>query len=66
MKTRLRGFNGHPTTLTVGSCPTCGKAGYVSRREAKRAARGMFPGTHHKAVKCGQWWHIQRVWGETR
>lgn len=64
MSTAIRGFNGHPTTLTVGTCPDCGKACYTSRRMARRAARGMFPGTHHRAVPCGQYWHIERVRGE--
>lgn len=66
MTTRTRGWNGHPTTLTTGRCPRCGKAMYPSRKAARRAARGMFPGIHHRAVQCGQSWHFQRVWGEAK
>ncbi|MFE6362914.1 hypothetical protein ACFVP3_23310 [Streptomyces sp. NPDC057806] len=66
MRTAVRNFNGPPAHLTVGTCPDCGKACFASRRDAKRAARGMFPGAHHRAVPCGQYWHIQRVWGDPR
>ncbi|WND34016.1 hypothetical protein RI578_06770 [Streptomyces sp. BB1-1-1] len=65
MKTAIRNFNGHPQQLAVGRCPDCGKATYLSRRDAKRAARGMFPGVHHRPVQCGDRWHIQRVSGES-
>ncbi|MFF3847984.1 hypothetical protein [Streptomyces sp. NPDC002328] len=65
MKTR-RSFTPHPDKLTVGLCPNCGKATYRTRREAKRAARGMFPGTHHRPFQCGQRWHIQLLRGESR
>ncbi|MGW6292431.1 hypothetical protein [Streptomyces sp. NPDC055058] len=58
-----RGWNGHPTTLSLGSCPTCGKAMYISRVVAKRAAKGMFPGLRHRPVQCGQRWHIELVRG---
>ncbi|MFJ4365124.1 hypothetical protein ACIP4S_13330 [Streptomyces chartreusis] len=64
MSTAIRNFNGPPAFLTVGSCPECGRACYISRRLANRAAKGMFPGAHHQAIPCGQYWHIQRVRGE--
>jgi hypothetical protein len=66
MSTVLRAFTGPPSRLTVGTCPDCGRACYTSRRSARRAAKGMFPGAHHRPVQCGQYWHIQRVWGEHR
>jgi len=59
-------FNPHPDKLTVGLCPSCGKAIYRTRREAKRAARGMFPGQHHRPVQCGAAWHIELVRGDAR
>lgn len=65
MKTR-RGFNAHPDKLMVGLCPACGKATYRSRRDAKRAAKGMFPGAHHRPVQCGQHWHIHLMSGESQ
>ncbi|MCM1977186.1 hypothetical protein [Streptomyces sp. G1] len=66
MKTAIRDFNGPPAQLMVGTCLACGKASFASRRDAKRAARSMFPGVHHRAVRCGERWHLQRVWGEAK
>ncbi|WP_329214955.1 hypothetical protein OG352_05620 [Streptomyces sp. NBC_01485] len=66
MKTAIRDFNGSPKNLSVGKCPDCGKASYLSRRDAKHAARAMFPALHHRPVKCGQRWHNERMRGETR
>ncbi|MFJ9114425.1 hypothetical protein ACIRJO_02630 [Streptomyces sp. NPDC102394] len=59
-----RNFVGPPSQLAVSLCASCGKACCASRRDAKRAARAMFPGVHHKVVQCGEYWHIQRVRGE--
>lgn len=66
MKTAIRDFHGPPQQLMVGICQRCGKASFATRRDAKRAARGMFPGQHHRPVQCGDRWHMQRVWGEPR
>ncbi|CBG73072.1 hypothetical protein SCAB_60531 [Streptomyces scabiei 87.22] len=66
MKAAARQFYGHPTQLTVGLCHDCGKANYLTRREAKRAARAMFPGAHHRPFPCGQYWHIELVRGGSR
>ncbi|MEU3899796.1 hypothetical protein [Streptomyces sp. NPDC045251] len=66
MKTAIRAFHGHPQRLAVGRCPACGRATYLSRRDARRAAKGMFPGVHHQIVQCGDRWHMQRVRGESR
>ncbi|MGW0574796.1 hypothetical protein ACWD25_02270 [Streptomyces sp. NPDC002920] len=66
MKTAIRDFNGPPRFLMVGRCPRCGKACYLSRRDAKRAAKGMFPGVRHRPVQCGDSWHIQQVRGEAQ
>lgn len=63
MKAAIRGFNPPPKFLAVGRCATCGKASYISRRDAKRAAKGMFPGLHHRPVQCGNRWHIQQIRG---
>lgn len=64
MTVGVREFNGPPSFLTVGTCGGCGKASYLTRREAKRAARGMYPSAHHRPVKCGQYWHIELVRGQ--
>lgn len=66
MRTAIRDFNGPASQLMVGTCRACGKASFGSRRDAKRAAKAMFPGVHHRPVPCGERWHMQRVWGETR
>jgi hypothetical protein len=66
VKTAIREFNGPPRYLNVGKCAACGKASYLSRRDAKRAAKGMFPGRHHRPAKCGERWHLELVRGESQ
>lgn len=43
-----------------GICPleTCGKTRYLTRRDAKKVARNLFPGDHLTAYPCGDWWHF--------
>ncbi|MFC6883401.1 hypothetical protein [Actinomadura yumaensis] len=41
-----------------GSCPECGKTRYASRREAKKAARKLYPGAHMQAYPCGVFFHV--------
>ncbi|MCC9154852.1 hypothetical protein LZP81_31080 [Streptomyces parvulus] len=66
MTAGLRNFSGHPRQLMVGTCPKDGKACFLSRQDARRAARGMFPGQHHRAFKCGDRWHFQRLGRDAR
>lgn len=66
MSSVIRDFNGPPRQLMVGFCPRHGKASFLSRVDAKRAAKGMFPGQHHRPVRCGDRWHFERVWGGAR
>ena len=44
--------------LQVGMCGACGRARYVSRREARYAARLASPGTRLRAYRCGTSWHL--------
>ncbi|MFD4258174.1 hypothetical protein ACFWR9_11225 [Streptomyces sp. NPDC058534] len=63
MSTVIRDFSGPPAHLMVGYCKPCGRASFLSRRDAKRAAKGMFPGQHHRPIRCGDRWHFRRMWG---
>lgn len=42
----------------IGTCTTCGKRCYVTKRAAKTAARALHPGDHLNAYRCGPWWHL--------
>jgi hypothetical protein len=42
----------------VGRCPECGKRRYLSKREAKAAARTVHRGAHLAAYACGDYWHL--------
>jgi hypothetical protein len=44
--------------LQAGTCGACGRAQYVSRREARYAARLGSPGTRLRAYRCGTSWHL--------
>ncbi|SES04265.1 hypothetical protein [Streptomyces qinglanensis] len=46
-----------PEHLALGTCPTCGRKSYLTRREARRAARAIHPHTALRAYKCGDHWH---------
>ena len=37
-------------------CPDCGKVRYLSRADAKRAARAK--SQRARAYRCGQFWHL--------
>lgn len=39
----------------IGTCPTCGKRCFVTRRTAKTEARRL--GGHMHVYRCGDWWH---------
>jgi hypothetical protein len=60
----------HPGTNHLGNCATCGKHRFVTRKDAKRAARFLHPEDAMRAYRCGPWWHYGhtspwRVRGET-
>jgi hypothetical protein len=42
----------------IGCCPVCGKHCYETKRDAKRAARRLHPGSRLNPYRCGRWWHI--------
>lgn len=44
-----------------GTCPTCGKHKYASRRDAKRAARYLHPQDSMRAYQCGAFYHYGHV-----
>lgn len=46
------------TGVVIQSCPVCGKVGYGTRSDAKRAARAKHPGDHLSPYRCGNLWHI--------
>jgi len=42
----------------LGTCLTCGKRSYVSKRSAKRAARRLYPADHMSPYRCGDVYRI--------
>ena len=40
------------------TCGDCGKHGYVSKQQAKQAARSLYPGTRMRVYRCGTLWHM--------
>ena len=44
--------------LVSYSCQACGKVCYANRRDARRAARRLYPGKHMRAYRCGTWFHL--------
>ena len=46
------------------SCPHCGKRCYASRKDAKKAAVLLYPGTHMGRNRCGDFWHLSRMTGQ--
>ena len=54
-----------PRRTQIGTCPSCGKYNYASRRDAKRAGRAFHPAGLMRAYRCGQFWHVTsaaRAW----
>lgn len=45
-------------TLQIGTCGTCGKKSYETRRAAKRAGRALHPDACMRAYQCGVFWHL--------
>lgn len=41
----------------IGTCSSCGKQSYRTRKEAKRAFARIFPGEKLSAYQCGTVWH---------
>lgn len=46
---------------SVGTCVKCGKASYLSRKDARSVARNRHPGEHMSAYPCGDYWHIGHI-----
>ena len=49
---------GPPERRYVGTCSTCGKYQFETRKAARLAARSLYPADVMRAYRCGQWWHI--------
>lgn len=45
-------------TESVGTCSTCGKQCWSSKRYAKNAARRIHPGEKLSIYQCGDYWHF--------
>lgn len=55
----MSGGKDRSRTGYVGDCPDCGKRRYLSRSNAKRAARINHPGDSRMAeYLCGGFWHL--------
>ena len=49
----------HPRVdIPVGTCLTCGKKCYLTRKAARRDARRILPAEHLNAYQCGRYWHL--------
>ena len=48
------------------SCPHCGKRCYASRKAAKKAAVLLHPGIHMLRYRCGDFWHLSRMKGQSK
>lgn len=48
-------------SLATGTCLDCGKRAYLSRRDAKQAARALHPDVALRPYQCGRWWHVGRT-----
>ena len=47
-----------PYAAHVGSCSSCGKASYLTRRDARRAGKALHPNTRTRIYQCGALWHV--------
>lgn len=45
------------STRPVGTCSECGKQSYTSKRNAKNAAKALYPGQHKAPYECNGYWH---------
>lgn len=59
----IRGFSPY---MSRKACETCGKQCYMSREEAKQAARVNHPGQVMHAYDCTEpsgtrWWHLSSI-----
>lgn len=41
-----------------GTCPTCGKRSFPTRKAARKAIRSIGDGDHMSAYRCDTSWHI--------
>lgn len=42
----------------TGECPRCTKAAYATRKQAKTAAKRLFPGERLSVYRCGDYYHF--------
>lgn len=47
-----------PVVACIGSCSTCGKASYTTRRDARRAGKAFHPDKPTRVYRCGALWHV--------
>lgn len=47
-----------PLQGAITTCSTCGKRSFLSRRDARRASRALYPEEALRAYACGGYWHI--------
>lgn len=59
-KSNLRG-------VSRGTCPTCGKQRYDSRKDARFIIRTVHAGASHLcAYLCGDYWHVGHIQYQVR
>jgi len=52
-------MKGHHWVTDVGTCPTCGKRCYLTKRTAVRASRQITTRTGRlHPYRCGDYWHL--------
>lgn len=54
----MTGPFGRPGDAWTRQCPRCGKHSFPTRKEARRAARALFPYVALRAYQCGTAWHF--------
>ena len=50
----------------VGSCGTCGKRQFRTRKAARSTGRRLYPGQRLSQYECGDYWHIGHLPGAVR
>ena len=51
----------HGYVRSVFTCPDCGKQCYLTRADAKRAAKTIAPNAHFSPYKCGEFYHFGKL-----
>lgn len=58
MSHRFRPAPEHRRTDDYVTCACCGKRGYLTKADARRTARLLYPGQRLRPYRCGEWWHV--------